>query len=402
MNQELPTISLVKSESFNFYYSDIPKHLKMSLWKFSLFTDPFENTTWILLSTCFTIIAAILIMCNCKSERADLILLLLFSATLQLGTNALPKKSGLFLMWLGTSMLFVFIYSGEVTSTLIRPPQDAIMTEITEVFERKYKLYVTRPAALQVWKVTSEFMKPNSKIRNMMDYFVQNAIVDGSDASVHSGSNDFLKKLVFSDEKVFTMRSWIYSLQLMQQGNQIIQTEAKTNREKARICYLGQELINFDETFFVTFPPSNKKLGKGYQLLFQTGMVNRLMDEVHGGLASTRVQNRTQILSRTKLAMDQVTYVSLKMEGKIITVFLLWVFCVIICMLVVGGERVHFRFVGSGTVMVHIIQVETIQDQNDIKMMMNLKLSIKLSTFLEKILQMRNMILLLLVRVKTN
>lgn len=337
VKRESPTFSLVKGELLNFYYCNIPSRLEVSPWAFTMFTDPFENTTWILLSVCFIIMTVLLI--QTAKEGGGLVVLLLFSASLQLATEALSRKSGLFIMWLATSMIFVFIYSGEVTGKLISPPQDDIITKISELYERNYRLYVHYKTSKKLWYTTAQFLKPDSQIRNNFEHFLKTIVVDNTSKNYHD-------ELYFRDN-TFTLRSWVYVLNFVWKGNRAIQNRGRKDRQQARRCHVGQELIKFDETFFVTRPPDNARLAKGYQLLFQTGVVDRLVQEVEQAFYSDRVQDRVRIVSRTKVKVETDPYVDLTMQTKMVTVFLLWAFCLIASINEFAAEKIYFCIVFS-------------------------------------------------------
>lgn len=335
VRKEMPTFLLIKVEFFNFYYCNVQTRLVVSPWTLSLFTDPFKVKTWIVWSVSFISVTTLLII-NDSKNGAGSIILLLFSATLQIGSNEFSTKSGLYLVWLEMSMLLEFFYSGEITSTLISPPRDDIMSTFQDLRERQYALLTRNSVSAGVWNTTAQLMKPNSKVRKNLEFFLENL--------VHLSPN-FDERNYFH-ENGFVLRSWVYALEKVQKGNLDIQRKAKNDMERARRCHLGQELVNFDETFFVTTPPGNTELARSFQLLFQTGIGKRFVDEIEGAIYSERVQDRVRVVSHTKVReREGVTFVRLTIGAKMVTVFLLWIFCLAATLLSFIGEMISFMLI---------------------------------------------------------
>lgn len=333
---ELPRFSLVSQEYMNFFYCGVPKKRRTYPWKFNLFTDPLDHWTWIFLLVFFLFIASILTYHDFNNEEAPEIAQVLFSATLQLGTHRFSRHSGLLTLWMGATMFLVFIYSGEITSTLIRPSENDIMTTFSDLRNQNYTPYISTAMNLGILKSTLLSMKSSSPTRKNIEYFLQNMEMDNT--------WNPLENSVFGSQR-FSIDWCELILESLHRSHEIIERGSTTPWQKARRCHIGQELLRFDEEFFVTLPPRNEEVNVVHTLLFQTGIAQRFSKEYVDMVISRRVQDRARIVGRTKVKeMEDVPVDVVKLEGKIVTVFLLWVVCIFGTILPFIGEFLYFRF----------------------------------------------------------
>lgn len=82
-------------------------------------------------------------------------------------------------------------------------------------------------------------------------------------------------------------------------------------------------------------------MGKAFQRLIATGVIPRWDREGNWLTYADRVQDRVRIISDTKFAKKDATAKTLSMNGKIITIFLLWLFCLATCCASLAFEMVR-------------------------------------------------------------
>lgn len=135
-------LSEVLSLNCAFVYSDVPHNEKITAWEFSLFTDPLDWWTWLLLVIAFLFVAPL-------SGKFTKIIMPITSATLSLGTMGPPTKSKIFLAWMGLCMLVGNLYSGEITSKIMVPPKEEVMTHFRQLEQQNFTMIL--PGNLSWW-----------------------------------------------------------------------------------------------------------------------------------------------------------------------------------------------------------------------------------------------------------
>ncbi len=92
---------------------------------------------------------------------------------------------------------------------------------------------------------------------------------------------------------------------------------------------------------------NNKKLRKAALYLVESGILKYWRDEYIKLRYAKRVQERSKVISRTKIIYDfeKAVTSSLALEGKISSVFFLWVACLVGgCCTVFVAELCYFKY----------------------------------------------------------
>lgn len=331
--REFPMFSIINEKYLNFFYCDEPRKTKTYPFKFSLFTNPFDSWIWIILLMSFASVVLILTPNNFKDIISKVILLL--NLTLQQGSPALPKYSGLCYVWMIMSMVVVTFYSGEMTSTVIRPPEDDVIRTVQDLIHRSYRLSFVSRNQIEVLNNSMNSLKLKSKTKESIELLVKTRDQNNSLGTFNN--------LLYSG-KLCLFNWWENAMYIVHWAHKKFKTEAKTMGNKVRICRVGQELLRSDELFFVTLPPDNAQLTAAFHKLFQVGVIQRWMQEEEGLLTSGRVQERVRVVSRTKVKSMEVNVASkLKLQGKIVTVFSIWLICALVSIAGFGCE-IFFHF----------------------------------------------------------
>lgn len=312
----------------SFFYCALPKFVAVRPWKFTLFTEPFDLWTWILLSISFAIVFSLLStkwFTNKEFSRRSMFMLL-FSGTLQLGTQSLPTHSHIFMLWLATSMVCVCYYTGEITSEVISPPRDDVITTFTELEKNNLTLCNINPIRRQTLLSTALSLNPSSRLRKSILYHLESGI--SGDFSLNIEKN---KEFYFGG-RWFTVPWWQVSLLYSKYLLRLLTAKGATETQKRTRCHVGQELIRVDEEFVAFLPPGNLELMEAYKKLVEAGIVSRFLDENDDMMSSERVQDRSQRIGRTKVRkIFEAQDTTLSLQSKLRTVFLFWVVCIICC-----------------------------------------------------------------------
>lgn len=257
----------------------------------------------------------------------------LLSGTLQLGTLKTPnrRRSCLFCLWVIMCTTLVSYYSGEITGTLVSPIQDDIIKNLQGLRDRNFTLVVFMADVSKFLESIKVSFKSTSSKRALIRFFLD----------CHKVSTKGDLQTLFLQNNRFSIAPWEYAIYMMRTGDDFNKRLGKSSTEIARRCYIGQELLLHDEEFFVTVPPGNDRLTVIYQQLTQGGISQRFWQEVEDMQTSQRVQDRVRITSRSKIRNEELLG-NITLQGKMITVFLLWLVCIILSTLVFANELIFF------------------------------------------------------------
>lgn len=321
LEADLPSMFLVYSELINFAYCGVPQKVTVSSWKFAIFTDPFDKSVWIVLSVSFLILS--MTIQTSKDSKILSTILSVYSAMLLHSTHTDFGSSGIFMLWVFVSIMLTNLYTADMTSTVISPPPDDVITSFSQLHQRNFTLREWEEESYIKFVNSSIMaMKPNSRMRRTMESIIPKAIYDIS-------FKNFYDNIYFGNNK-FIVSTWKLVLYIVHHGHRVIKMEEHTKRRKIeRKCYVGKDLICYDDIFFATLPPGNREMAEGFQKLFEAGIVQRFHQEFEGALTSERVQDRSRMVDRTHTKETESALPdSLKLLGKTVTIFLMWMFCI--------------------------------------------------------------------------
>lgn len=340
---ELPRFSYQKDDYLNFYHCDISKKLHISPWKFKLFTDPFDAWIWVNLLVDFGFVTAILFR-QMEYEKRGEILLSMVASSMSLGTQVHSARMPIFILWMVMSMITVVFYSGSITSTLISPPEDDIVKTWEDLHKRGYSMLAAGKFFLNT--TNNAIAAKSNKVAAPIRALLQNAVT-------YTSENMF-EKFMFGDH-VFDINFWPAALNIAEYYQDYIRKHAKSPGDMERVCNVGQELLFSTRNYFGFLPPGNEELFWVFQNIQEAGIVDRFTGEYYGMLISNRVQDRVRLKSRTKRISKETTSVeNLKLQGKIITIFLLWVLCICGSFVFYFVEVMWYRTKQKGTLTTRI------------------------------------------------
>ncbi len=149
-----PNFVQVNPTDGNFVYCQVPKREKVNLLSFSEFTEAFDKFFWILI-----IAAGLSITIIIGVSKWPTLLSVLLSSGLSHKPNKLRAHSSFVLViWMFCATILSTLYSGSVTSTLISPPEDDILSNIEDLERSNFTLLFQDQTYLTITKVTYELM----------------------------------------------------------------------------------------------------------------------------------------------------------------------------------------------------------------------------------------------------
>lgn len=316
----------IPASNWIFLYADLPRLERISVWDFSLFTDPLDLWTWLLLQTAYLFVVPL-------SGHFTRVIMPILAATLSFGTTGPPTKSKIFLLWMVTCMIVGNLYSGEVTSQIMIPPKDEVMTEFRQLVERNYTMVfpgASSASGLHI-KIAQEFLaKRRSRAGQILAVLLNNAIV--------LDIRDIAETLAFRQGNFAVIGPWPNMYTILWAYYLAWNHEKKVKRK----CHIGGELLKTSEKFFIFIPPQSDILAKRFLAIQESGIYERWNDEEDGLMHSMRVQDRVRVKSPTKLLENTITQAESQiLEGKMITLFLLWGVCIVISLF---GLVIEFVF----------------------------------------------------------
>lgn len=327
----MPEFSGRRDLSWNFAYCKIIKQKQVSIWSFSMFLDPFDWWTWLVLFLTFFVIGFLAFSRKLRYNPAHLTCLsVLFSPGIS-GWRKKWGKSLLFILWMFCCCVMVIFYSGVMTSKVIRPSPDEILRDVVDLEKYDYKLMIVDKSLLSAVKNSYENPQISSFERMLFEnktYFEE---------SLH------LMKLVrhlISQDRVASVALSEYAPRVATSVNDLIASNCNKR------CYVGRTVIAKMEAFVAFTPPGSGELAKAYLKLDQSGINNRWHQELLAMASSKRVQDRVRVLNMTRISDERANSIieSLQLTGRMVTIFLLWSFCLVWCLLAFVLEK-FFDFV---------------------------------------------------------
>lgn len=333
---EMPEFFPAPVWDFNFVICELPKRKYQSIWELSMFLDPFGFWVWIGLAVTFLLVGLLAFssFLNKRNSFSPAFLQAL-SVLLSPGGSGIRKNSILFVLWMETCLILDTFYSGKLTSEVIRPAPVETIENLVQLEKSNYRLIFSELVFYGAIKMAVASIHNTTVIPK--DFVTLQTIV-GSHETLLYGNLKFFAELIHED-KVASMALWPFAARQAIIGSHMISDEGNNLRKSTtKQCYVGKKLIHFGRVFYAFTPPGSAILIKVFRRLGAAGIVYRWSKEFEEMTHSSRVQNRGRVKSRTSVeAINSNVFEKLALEGKTVTIFLLWIGCI-------SGSLVVFLF----------------------------------------------------------
>lgn len=317
---ERPTIFKRHRLDNNFAYCSVPEQKYTSATDFTIFTDPFDVWTWLILLF-HLVTVSILVSISIRQKFFTTFM----SALAVLLDNEMTQvvNSKLYVLWLFITLLIFDFYSGAVTSEITAPPEEVWLTRIHQLEEHNYTLIFPDEGYFLSFKRNLEFL--NREKYNPKNLKVVTRLVDKS--QVFSLATGAFSSALTERARIATLMWWPFAMFAATRGNNDLLSKKE---ERKKRCVVGSELFNTGEIFVVVTPPGSSKVSGMLENLQACGIFRRWNDEYLGMLQSTRVQDRARVKSWASLAKEATTVDAIELKGKAATIFLLWWVCLVV------------------------------------------------------------------------
>ncbi|CAL8087593.1 unnamed protein product [Orchesella dallaii] len=349
------SVQLLRLESlgFNFGYCDTPTLKHDKPWNIAVLITAFNIPVWvvvilsILSVTCFIRVSIDLFKERSFQQKSS-ILFSVMSALISFApsfTRDLRRghKSFVFVLWMLSCIVLVNSYLGSITSLLISPPEEESMTEIYQLVQRNYSLVFDDPTKVGVLNATLRSYNLEENGLDILDDMRNlKHLLDRLDplSIIKWNPYKFIYTIAFA-KKVAVFHIWTVTLSAINEANAMIARRQKKS-SKRRHCYVGKRIISSGEVYFGIVPPGSERIRDVFQAIFQSGVYSYWNTEFRQMSYAKRVQDRIKVKGPTRINYDfRRTVRAIKVEGKVLTVFFLWVVCLICCMVAFGIERLY-------------------------------------------------------------
>lgn len=331
--REMPKFVKPPLLDFNFMVCAVKKKKYTSVLDFSIFTDPFDSWIWMYLSLAL-ILVAVIAFSRLLNTPHSLKSAFLSSVAVLLspGGSGIPRNSALFVLWMFTCTILVTLYSGNLTSEVISPAPEDTIENLHQLADHNYGLIFGHIAWYGTVKMTAESISHSDKFTPKELLILEN-MVRKHQIYLYERT-EFLQELALSEKKVTSMTLWPMAIRnALDAADELAIDVSNSKKSEMKKCYVGKKLVKFGEVFYAFTPPGSARLGKVFRRLTGSGITYRWLTELENVWHSNRVQDRGKVKSPTNiLDSNGSTCEPLDLEGKTVTIFLLWIGCICGCL----------------------------------------------------------------------
>lgn len=317
MLPEAAEIIRIEGTSLNFVYCSVPKRKTESIWNFAIFTHAYDAWTW--LSLIFSFICVSLMSFSSLSFLSTL------SVLISPGVSGLGRKSSnskLFIVWMLVCANLCTIYTGFMSSSIISPSPEDTLSDLADLHNLNYDV-AGEGTSGWITILRSVPYRLKGKIEMLRKIYMKHPLR-------HLDPPEVVLELA-GKNKVAILKTWFYALGTANHMNDLFEAKRIAVSPKKK-CYVGKELVPLGEIHYVLAPPGTQVMRRILQRLISSGIDFRWLQEVIWMMGSSRIQDRARILSPTKIMYDKVGKIkSLKMKERVLTIFVLWATCLVVC-----------------------------------------------------------------------
>lgn len=324
-SEEKPSIFLTNSAALNFVYCSKIRTETEKISPLQVFNLVADMYAWVCLIFSIilvsTLVRAFIGRSNVSAVMATLSVLLSFGIN---GESQALRHNWLLTLWMLMCLVLNTYYSGEITSTVIKPADEYRMTNLKQLADKNYLLFGS----------TNRDIHSNpSEFKNIVESISGNTstwskiLASMKVAEVVPAKEEFYKILGNANRNV-VYTFWQIAMQIATQAHEYF----KRKNVKQHRCYVGKEQI-LSRPSYLLCTSWNKEIHRSMVVMTENGLWSRWYKEYCLICSSTKVQHRSKIISETKLMEEVQPPDKLEMtDGKIQNVFALWITCLGICL----------------------------------------------------------------------
>lgn len=334
-SKESPKFVKTQPTSFSFSYCSAPQWKDEKIWNVIIFAHSFDIWSWLLLVLGIIFVGYLKYPELSKEKTFSLRAPDIFSTLAvlitpgTLGTNLKPTK--LFVLWMLVCVILSTYYTGELTSHMISPSPEIILSGAKDIKKNNYSLIYSDLGTFRIVSGNIGALNQAAFVPQEISIFARKV----NQSTRYKNYNSFLDALTTTD-KVAHLNMWSYAMSAANNGNQQLKTSG--HYPKKRKCHVGKELVPPGELFNGFLPPGSATLAKSFQSLVEGGISPRWVHEYFYLTISRRVQDRVKIISPVVILEEVAPFEALQLEGKIATIFVLWFACLLVSFMSLCAE----------------------------------------------------------------
>lgn len=336
---------------FNFIYCDVPKVKTEVPWNFETLTFSFEMDSWCAILLSIVTVKLVLKYIVRKATIIDTVFIVLNSMFPDgLHTPKIFKRVPLFYIWVFMCFFISNHYAATITCLLISPLQENSFSYFSQVAQNNFTVLFDSVVSFRI---------VNSSVRHQFvgnknsDILALNQILDLSSSKVrflandvHSSAYELPAKCLASERKLVSVQMWHFVIPVVNDVDKLYENIEPHQRPVH--CYLGKRLIPSGKMYQIFMEPAWNKgiLGTIGLYMMESGISKYWRDEYIALKYARKVQDRNKVISSTKIiySFEKAVALPLALEGKISSVFFLWVVCLIGgCCTVFLAELCYFK-----------------------------------------------------------
>lgn len=339
----LPRFHQIDSLPQNFIYCQVPRQIHSSffslLW---ILVEPLDKWNWLALCSAFSLVTIFETVRNYVEifkVQFSKSCLITFSGLLSpvsgnaSTTTQVLKRSCVFVLWLLVATVVTSCYCGVMSRNIIRPLPDVRLNSVEDLIQANFSVLYSN----QIWLDND---RRTAKVRNNTRFERLLKVARITD--------DYMRELCFGVGCTF-LHVWPAALRIALLASERLAEQSEQmelSRELKKKCYVGRELIEAGPFFYGFLPPANQRVFRVFQRFFEGGIYRLWVHEYYGWMHSEKVQERTKVLGRTELIMDDkgVSGVPvIDLHSKMVVVFYIWGLGIFIALAVMAVEFLSLR-----------------------------------------------------------
>lgn len=336
---------------FNFVYCDVP-NIKAELpWNLETLTFSFDFDIWFLILLSIVTVTLVLKYIVRKANILETIFTVVGSLFPDvLHVPKIFRKVPLLYVWLFMCFVISNHYAATLTSLVIRPPQEHSLNYLAELAQNNFTILFDSIVSFRLVNASIRHQSVGSRnsdilaMKSILDLLSTKVRVIKNE--VHQAEYDMPASRLASERNLAMVHMWQYVIPAV---NDVHSLYDKIEPHKPPVhCYIGKRLVPCGLMYQVIVLPlgNNVKLRRTVLFIIESGIIKYWRDEFIEMRYANRVQERSKVISRTKIiySFEKAVTSPLALEGKISSVFFLWViFLVGGCCPVFVAELCYFK-----------------------------------------------------------
>lgn len=317
-NLTSPLAQLFRPIGYNFAYCSITR--KVDYNSMSLFLKIIgiaDLVTWICIFV--SVLGTAFIMKKGEhgtSKRSIILTIISALITPGISGNIRSTKCVPLVLWMFACIVLSTYYTGDLTSEVIKPREDARISKFAEFLRNNFSLLYNQKRFL----VANKQLVANApETRNETGNLGQKLLQLLGKPQISKSQEQFLQDFTFKDGAA-AIQEWSTIITFASEGNQLI----RMRKVQKRRCFVGEDIRFYSNYYFVFNGRLKQKTTKAFLFIVEAGIFQIWENEFVGLGVASRVQDRNRFVSPTRLQEDKQSVKYLEKDDKFLDLVWLW------------------------------------------------------------------------------